>query len=103
MNIEDLIKEAKRELHMRENVYPKWVDSGRLSATAAERQLKAQQFIVSCLMNLRDMLVEQDRETRKGLYKSIAGLYTPAPSTPAPEQGSLFNDKPKPSTHYNDE
>lgn len=41
MNLEDVIKELKRELATRRSVYPRWVEFGKLSQATADHRIKA--------------------------------------------------------------
>lgn len=43
------IKCAKRELALRQRVYPKWVRDGRMKREAADHELAAMQAIVASL------------------------------------------------------
>lgn len=90
MTIEDLIKEAKREVKMRESVYPKWVDSGRLAAKTAERQLAAQQETVKVLETVHDMLRHKEREAKLVAYRYLETL---KPRPPKVEQPEFFPDE----------
>lgn len=95
MNINELIKEAERELHMRERVYPKWVELGKLNGATADRQLARQREIVEVLDATRNMLTATDRTDRKAWYDRLMD-YKPKP--PAQEQQALF-DEPKRSIY----
>lgn len=44
---EDKLKEARRELQMRINVYPRWIDSGKISAGTAELRIEIMKQIVA--------------------------------------------------------
>lgn len=48
-----MVKCAARELAMRRNVYPKWVQSGRMKVEAAEHEINCMQAIVDTLVKLR--------------------------------------------------
>jgi hypothetical protein len=48
----DQIKCARRELAMRERVYPKWVRDGRMTRDAADRETAAMQAIIATLQAL---------------------------------------------------
>jgi hypothetical protein len=47
--LSDQIKCAKRELALRKNVYPKWVQSGRLLREQADYEIASMQAIVASL------------------------------------------------------
>ena len=49
LHISVCVKEAEREVALRENVYPKWVDSGRMTQFQADGQLKAMRQILAIL------------------------------------------------------
>ena len=48
----DQIAEVKRELAMRENVYPKLIDSGRLTPAAAHRHLANMRAVLATLEDI---------------------------------------------------
>lgn len=50
--IDDKIKCLRREIALRKNVYPKWVDSGRMKKEDAEREIAVMQAIHDDLMAL---------------------------------------------------
>lgn len=52
--IHDLVECAKRELGMRERVYPKWVESGRMDANKADHETQCMRMILSRLEHIRD-------------------------------------------------
>lgn len=41
MHLHQVISELKRELQVREDVYPKWIRSGRLTAQTAKHRIDA--------------------------------------------------------------
>ena len=41
----DKIKCLRREIAMRKNVYPKWIESGRMTQEAADREIAVMQAI----------------------------------------------------------
>lgn len=41
----DKIKSLRREIAMRKNVYPKWIESGRMTKEAADREIAVMQAI----------------------------------------------------------
>jgi hypothetical protein len=53
-SIIDLVECAKRELALRQRVYPKWVASGRLDARKADHEIECMKAIVSRLEKIRD-------------------------------------------------
>jgi hypothetical protein len=44
---------VRRELAMRKNVYPKWVQSGRMKAEAADHELNCMQAVHDTLISLQ--------------------------------------------------
>jgi hypothetical protein len=48
----DQLASAKRELNMRRNAYPRWVDDGRYTAAHAAREIAAMAAIVATLERL---------------------------------------------------
>ena len=55
ITLEAQIREAKRELAMRERLYPKWVasETSRMTQTRADEQIIAMRNIVRTLENLK--------------------------------------------------
>ena len=47
------ITEVKRELHMRERVYPKWVTDGRLPQADSDRRLERMRAVLQTLTGLK--------------------------------------------------
>lgn len=52
VSLQDQLECAKRELAMRRRVYPKFVDSGRMTPRSAEREIRAMSAIVDTLVKL---------------------------------------------------
>jgi hypothetical protein len=49
----DQIGCVRREIAMRERVYPKWVNAGRMKAEAAEREIAAMRAVLKTLLSLQ--------------------------------------------------
>ncbi len=49
----DQIACVRREIAMRERVYPKWVNAGRMKAEAAEREIAAMRAVLKTLLSLQ--------------------------------------------------
>lgn len=49
IGITDQLREARREVTVRERVYERWVEDGRLDARTAAKQLAAMQAVVLTL------------------------------------------------------
>jgi hypothetical protein len=49
----DQIACVRREIAMRERVYPKWVNAGRMKAKAAEREIAAMRAVLEILLSLQ--------------------------------------------------
>ncbi len=47
--IDEQVAAARRELAMRRNVYPKWVDSRRMTQDKADREIAAMEAIIETL------------------------------------------------------
>jgi hypothetical protein len=47
ITLAEMAAEAKRELAMRQRLYPRWVEDGRMKAHQAERQIAVMQAIVA--------------------------------------------------------
>lgn len=69
--LEEQIKEAHRELAIRQRVYPKWVKEGRLTQEAADRQIANSKAIIATLTAL-----EADHYPRRpgAIAMTIRGL-----------------------------
>ena len=48
------VAEARRELEMRNRLYPRWVESGKMTAERAQRLLALQEAIIATLERVRD-------------------------------------------------
>lgn len=53
ISIVDQLSCAKRELAMRQNVYPKWVRDGRMTQAKADDEIECMQSIVASLEKLK--------------------------------------------------
>lgn len=53
-SIADLVECAKRELALRQRVYPKWIASGKLDPRKADHEIECMQAIASRLEKIRD-------------------------------------------------
>ena len=54
ITIDDEIAEVRREIQLRERVYPNWVHTGRLKQERADRQLEAMRAVMARLETIRD-------------------------------------------------
>ena len=52
--LDEMVACAERELAMRERVYPKWVESGRMKAEEADQEIHVMKHIASFLARKRD-------------------------------------------------
>ena len=50
--IQDLVREAERELELRKRVYPRWVEKGKLHKRKADLHLALQRAIIAKLKEL---------------------------------------------------
>jgi hypothetical protein len=48
-SVEEMLKCAKRELGMREHVYPRWVDQGKMTSDKMKREISLMKGIVAFL------------------------------------------------------
>jgi hypothetical protein len=53
ISLADQIASVRREIAMRERVYPKWVNAGRMKAEAAEREIAAMRAVLETLLSLQ--------------------------------------------------
>jgi len=51
VDLNDLLGCCRRELELRQRVYPKWVAKGTLSAKKAERELEQMRLVVEFLVH----------------------------------------------------
>jgi len=65
-DIHDQIQEAKRELKMRKNVYPCWVELGKLKPYIAQKRIETMEAII-------DTLEDYERRTRAVKQQSLFG------------------------------
>ena len=65
VTLQDAIKEIRREVKMRECLYPKWIASGKLNKAAAERQLARMKYVLE--------LLEGKGEERPGQQPELFG------------------------------
>ena len=65
VTLQDAIKEVRREVKLRERLYPQWVASGKLNKAAAERQLARMKYVLE--------LLEGKGEERPGQQPELFG------------------------------
>lgn len=70
--LQRLIASAKRELGMRQRVYPHWCKNGKMKAAFAQEEIACQEDIVAILEHLHTILApgvthDETRETQKYL------------------------------------
>lgn len=53
VSIEDQIREVAREIAMRRNVYPKWVEGKRMKQEAADRQIANMEAVIETLKKVQ--------------------------------------------------
>ena len=53
-DIEEMIRCALREVHMRESVYPRWVAAGRLKQHVADNEIKVMRAIIDTLERVKE-------------------------------------------------
>lgn len=49
VSIDEMIKEARREVKMRHSVYPRWIDKGHITPKAANEQIRRMTAILEFL------------------------------------------------------
>lgn len=54
MTIDEMIKEADREVAMRKKWYPQWVQTGKIKQFDANYRLEVMQWIADTLRDLKD-------------------------------------------------
>lgn len=54
LGLEAQLTEARRELAMREGVYPRWIDDGKITARLADRRIRLMQAIIETLQGCLD-------------------------------------------------
>lgn len=60
-SIPELAKCARREAAMRKRVYPKWVDSGRMTQSAADHE-------TDCMEAIAKMLTDMEEKEQPSLF-----------------------------------
>ena len=65
VTLQDAIKEVRREVKMRECLYPGWIASGKLNKAAAERQLARMKYALELLEGKPENLAGQQQELFK--------------------------------------
>jgi hypothetical protein len=53
VSIDAQIRAAERELRLREHVYPRWVETGKMTASAARNEIAAMRAIVDTLRDVQ--------------------------------------------------
>lgn len=53
-SLDEQIACVKREIAMRERVYPKWVEKGRMPQDKADHELSAMKAVLQTLINLEE-------------------------------------------------
>jgi len=53
ITLAEQIAAVRREIAMRERVYPKWVASGRMTQVKAEHEIAAMRAVLDTLLSLR--------------------------------------------------
>jgi hypothetical protein len=75
VSLEEQIAEVKRELALRENAYPRWVASGKMRSSDAERSYRALRAVLKTLQQAL-----QEREAPDFLSEALNsgdGTYRP--------------------------
>lgn len=70
LTIGDLLRAAERELSMRERVYPRWIDQGKMKAEAAAHEIQAMRQIADVL----DLFRRFEAPARELFARKIADL-----------------------------
>jgi hypothetical protein len=82
----------KRELAMRKNVYPKWVDSGRMKPEQAEQEIAAMQSVLDVFTGLGTTIPRLPEHLQRMIQKAAAGGYHGAVTL---ETGKIIADGSK--------
>jgi hypothetical protein len=53
--LDEQIAEVRRELEMREQTYPRWVQSQKMTGSRAERQIECMKAVLHTLQHMRGM------------------------------------------------
>lgn len=81
INLEQQIKCVRRELALRQNVYPKWVATGKKKKDDADHEIAAMQAVHDTLMAVKD------RED------ATAAARLPTPEPPPPDHDNIRGDR----------
>ncbi len=77
VTLEDQIACLKREIAIREGVYPKWIANGRMKQSAADLEIERMTAALHTLMNLEQLekaVIGNDEETGVELLRRIFPL-----------------------------
>jgi hypothetical protein len=74
VSLKQQIKCVEREIAMRKQVYPRWVNINKLSQQKADEELAAMEAVERSLRLVRDMVQTMDRERRRALYEELSKL-----------------------------
>jgi hypothetical protein len=61
------LEEVRRELALREKVYPRWIENGRLSAAMAKRQIETMQAVLVSLHDVPQLKKDKAQEHCRGM------------------------------------
>lgn len=54
MTLDEMIKEAEREVALRKKCYPQWVANGKIKQIEADYRIEVMQWIVDTLKDLKE-------------------------------------------------
>jgi hypothetical protein len=67
------IKAVAREVAMRERLYPKWVEQGKMKLDMAEREIANMKAVLDTLIKVRTYISEQEEGTLDYFNRYVAG------------------------------
>lgn len=69
MTLDEMIKEADREVALRKKCYPQWVQTGKINQVDANYRLEVMEWIVDTLKDLKEFQNKINTRFDKDLLK----------------------------------
>lgn len=69
MTLDEMIKEAEREVIMRKKCYPQWIATGKIKELDANYRIEVMQWIVDTLKDLKEFQLKINTRFDKDIAK----------------------------------
>lgn len=69
MTLDEMIKEADREVAMRKKWYPQWVQTGKINQVDANYRLEVMEYIADTLRDVKEFKIKLATRFDKDLLK----------------------------------